>query len=203
MKENWILKEARKADENTDTVTLENPKRRKYLDDLLLKRFWPVIKKNIENSMYNYHPHKGPVIESETHRFLSRSLMFMLLDGDRAFFRGELTCSVEGWMLRSKFFLSLPQEVDPQVVFALLGNSRLSGNPPTLSIDKRLDFYQITFEAGNGAGWGLYDEKYIHGKIAEAIDTNIDMHEFFNEELLSAENLGEFLTMAYKVYEAY
>jgi len=33
--------------------------------------------------------------------------------------------------------------------------------------------------------------------------TNIDMYEFFNEETLSAENLGEFLTIAYKVYEAF
>ncbi|MBI4698406.1 MAG: hypothetical protein HY758_05705 [Nitrospirae bacterium] len=203
MKDNWILTEARKADKSKDSITLENPRIRKYLDDLLLKRFWPVIRENIEGSMHNYYPHKKPVIESEVHRSLSRSLMFMLFDGDRAFFRGKLTCSVDHWMLSNEFFLSLPQETDPQVVFELIGNSRFSGNPPTLSIDKRLDFYQITLEAGNGAGWGLYEEKYIHGKIAEAIDTNIDMYEFFNEETLSAENLGEFLTIAYKVYEAF
>jgi hypothetical protein len=131
--------------------------------------------------------------------------MFMLFDGNRAFFRGKLTCSVEHWMLSNEFFLSLPQETNPQVVFALLGNSRFSGNPPTLSIDKdkSVDFYQITLQVGNGASWGMYDDKYIHKKIAEAIDTNIDMYEFFNEENLSAENLGEFLTIAYKVYEAF
>lgn len=203
MKENWIIKEARKHDESKDTVTLENPKIRKYLDDLLLRRYWPVIKGSLDDSMYNYSPQDNLETEFELSHVLSRSLIFMLLDNDRVFFKGKLSCSIEHWMLGSEFFLSLPLDTDPHVVFEILGNSRFSGNLPTLSIDKRYGAYEITLQSGNGAGWGLYGNDYIDDKIREAIDTNIDMYEFVTDEYLTAENLGEFLTMAYKVYETF
>jgi len=203
MKENWIVKEARKHKESEDTVILENPQIRKHLDDLLLNRFWPVIRESLHDSMYNYSPQDKPKTEFRLSHVLSRSLSFMLLDADRVFFRGKLTCSAEDWMLGSEFFLSLPLDTDPRVVFEILGNSRFSGNPPTLSIYKRYDSYEITLQSGNGAGWGLYGENHIEDKIREAIDTNIDMYEFVMDEELTAGNLGEFLTMAYKVYEAF
>ncbi len=203
MKESWIIKEARKHGGNEDFVMLESPKTRKYLDDLLLKRFWPVIRENLDNSMYNYSPHDNPETEFRLSHKLSRTLVFMLFDGDRIISRGKLTCSVDDWMLGSEFFLSLPLDNDPNVVFEMLGNSRFSGNPPTLSIDKRYGVYEITLQAGNGAGWGMYGENHIDDKIREAIDTNIDMYELIRDEYLTAENLGEFLTMAYKVYEAF
>lgn len=203
MKENWIIKEARKHDESKDSVILESPKTRKYLDDLLLKRFWPVIRENLDDSMYNYSPQDNPETEFRLSHILSRSLVFMLFDGDRVFFRGKLTCSKDDWMLGNEFFLSLPLDTDPRIVFEILGNSRFCGNPPALSIDKRYGVYEITLQSGNGAGWGLYGEKHIDDKIREAIDTNIDMYEFIRDEYLTAENLGEFLTMAYKIYEAF
>ncbi len=106
-------------------------------------------------------------------------------------------------MLGNEFFLSLPLDTDPDVVFEILGNSRFSGNPPTLSIDKQYSAYEITMQSGNGAGWGLYGENHIDDKIREAIDTNIEMYEFVMEEYLTAGNLGEFLTIAYNVYEAF
>jgi hypothetical protein len=203
MKENWIIKEARKHDESEDSVILENPGIRKHLDDLLLKRFWPVIKEILDDSMYNYSPQDNPETEFELSHVLSRSLTYLLLDGDRVFFKGNLTCSTEHWMLGSEFFLSLPLAADPRVVFEILGNSRFSGNPPTLSIDKRYGVYEIILQSGNGAGWGLYGENHLDDKIREAIDTNIDMYELVMDEDLTVEKLGEFLTMAYKVYEAF
>ena len=106
-------------------------------------------------------------------------------------------------MLGSEFFLSLPLDTDSRVVFEILGNSRFSGNPPTLSIDKRYGVYEITIQSGNGAGWGMYGENHIDDKIRESIDTNIDMYEFVMDEDLTADNLGEFLTIVYKVYEAF
>ena len=203
MKENWIIKEARKHKESEDTVILENPKIRKYLNNLLLKRFWPVIRKDLIDSMFNFWPYEKPETEFELQHVLSRSLRFMLLDGDMAFFRGKLTCSAEHWMLGSEFFLSLPMDTDPRLVYKVLGNSRFSGNPPMLSIDERNGSIEITLQSGNGAGWGLYDEDHVDDKIREAIDTNIDMHILVMDEGLTAGNLGEFLTMAYSVYEAY
>ena len=203
MRENWIIKEARKHDESEDSVMLENPKIRKYLDDLLLKRFWPVIRENLDDSMYTYSPQDNPETEFRLSHILSRSLVFMLFDGDRVFFKGKLTCSIDDWMLGNEFYLSLPLDTDPRVVFEILGNSRFSGNPPTLSIDKHYGAYEITLQSGNGAGWGLYGENHIDDKIRESINTNIDMYEFIRDEYLTAGNLGGFLTMAYKIYEAF
>ncbi|MBE0427709.1 MAG: hypothetical protein IBX72_13835 [Nitrospirae bacterium] len=107
-------------------------------------------------------------------------------------------------MIESEFFLGLSIDNDPQVIFEILGNSRFRGYPPELSVYKDSDdFYQITLRAGNGAGWGMYDENAVEKRIKSVIDTNIEMHDFVNEGFLSPQALGEFLTMAYQVYEAY
>jgi len=204
MRKNWLVSEVKKADISKDYVILENQETRSYLDGLLLNRFWPVIWSNLEGSGYNYYPQDAPKTEFEIEHILTRSLTFMLIDRDRAFFRGTLSCSMEHWMLKSEFFLSLSKVNDPQPIFEILGNSRLRGNPPELSVDKMSDsYYQITMHAGNGAGWGLYDEDTVEKRIREVIDTNIEMHEFVEEGILSPRDTGEFLTIAYKVYEAY
>lgn len=185
MKKNWLISEAKKADISKDYVILENPEMRSYLDDLLLNRFWPSIWSNLESSKYNYHQQDTPETEFELGHILTRSLNFMLFDGDRAFFRGTLICSKEHWMLESEFFLALSKDNDQHVIFEILGNSRFRGNPPTLSIDKDSDdFYQITLRAGNGAGWGMHDDDTIEKRIKTVIDTNIEMHDFVKEGFL-------------------
>ena len=49
------------------------------------------------------------------------------------------------------------------------------GMPPTLIIykDMPFDYFQITFESGSGASWGLYDNAYIYSMINRAIDINL------------------------------
>ncbi|MEW6584105.1 MAG: hypothetical protein AB1442_00670 [Nitrospirota bacterium] len=166
MKKNWLISEARKTDGSKDYAIMENPETRSYLDDLLLNRFWPFVWSNLESSTCNYFPQDTPVTEFELGHILTRSLTFMLLDEDRAFFRGTLSCSKEDWMLKNEFFLSLSKDNDPRVIFEILGNSRFRGNPPELSIDKMAGhFYQITLHAGNGAGWGIYDEDAVEKKL--------------------------------------
>ncbi|MFQ5486554.1 MAG: hypothetical protein ACE5DO_14650 [Desulfobacterales bacterium] len=201
-KRNWLIKEAEKADSKKNVVTLENPDVRDYLDRLLLENFWPVISSCLEESGYDCSP--KPEIESELSCDLERSLSFMFLDGRGAFFRGTLQVSIEAWMLESNFFLPLPKDTDPQVVFQILGNSRFAGCPPTLTIDKERadDFYQVDFHSGNGAGWGLHNEDYVQEKIRKTINVNKDMYEF-SIDGITAETIGEFLSLAYEVYEAF
>jgi hypothetical protein len=107
-------------------------------------------------------------------------------------------------MIESEFFLPLPLHNDYKVIFEILGNSRLKGNPPNLIIDKEKeeDYYQINFSNGTGASWGMHDENYIENQLKKVIDTNIDMYNF-SEGGISLENIGEFLTMVYEVYEAF
>jgi len=203
MGKNWAVEEAKRADLSKNYVILENPKTQKYLDNLLIKEFWPSILSNLESSGFNYYPQDTPEPEFELQHVLTRSLTFMLLNGKTAFFRGKINCSMEHWTIESEHFLLLLKETDPRVIFEILGNSRFVGCPPELSIDKAgSDFYQITFHAGNGESWGMHDEQYIIGKIKKVIAVNIAMHEYSIDGVIPADDLGEFLTTAYEVYEA-
>ena len=204
MGKNWAVEEAKKADIGKHYVILENPETRKYLDDLLLKEYWPSIWSNLEASGYNYHPQDAPETEFELKHVLTRSLTFMLFNGNTAFFRGKLNCSMEDWMVESEHFLLLSKDTDPRVIFEILGNSRFVGYPPELSIDKTgNDFYQITLQAGKGESWGMHGEQYIVERIKKIFDVNIAMHEHSMDGIISADQLGDFLTTAYEVYEAY
>lgn len=167
-----------------------------------MKEFWPFIFSCLEVSGYT-HSHE-PHIESELGYELERSLTFMLFNGRSVFFRGKLCCSKKSWIIKSEFFLTLPVHNDPQVIFEILGNSRLKGNPPNLIVDKekKEDYYQINFSNGVGAGWGIHDKKHIENQLKKIIDTNINMHNLA-ERGISLGKGGEFLTMAYEVYKAF
>lgn len=75
MQDNWIVKEAEKIDITKDVVILENPDKKNYLDNILIKRFWPVIKESLENTKYDYSPQDTPETDFELSHELSRSLM--------------------------------------------------------------------------------------------------------------------------------
>lgn len=197
-----MIRESKKADYSKDAVILENPETREFLDNILLKNFWLVIFSCLEQSGYNYSPE--PQIDSELSHILERSLSFMLFDGGSAFFSGKLKCSKESWMIESESFLGLPMHNDPQAIFEILGNSRLRGYPSTLTVDKEKtgDFYQIVFRNGSGAGWGLYGEEYVEAQLKKAIGINISMYRF-SKKGISLENIGEFLSIAYDVYESF
>ncbi len=204
MSENWVMRESKKADKNKDVIILERPDVKSYLDELLLKRFWPVIRDSLENTGYAYSPEKDPETDFELSHPLERSLSFVLLEDRSVFFRGKMSSSKESWMLESEFFLGLSEETLPEVVFEILGNSRFAGMPPELRIDKKRDsFYEITFESGNGASWGLRGEEYVEERIKKVIDVNVEMYEFSKDGIISPQDLGEFLSIAYEAYEAF
>lgn len=204
MSENWILKESKKADAKRDFVILEKPDVKKNLDELLLKGFWPVVRECLEDTGFAYSPEKNPETDFEPSHRLERSLTFMLFGDNGLFFRGKIAVSMESWMLESKFFLGLSKEVQPEVVFDILGNSRFIGMPPELLIYKKdFDFYHIKFQSGKGAGWGLHGREYAEDRIRDVVDTNVRMYEFTRGGVILPRDLGEFLSLAYGVYEAF
>lgn len=205
MKNKWILNEAKKIGEEKDYVILENPDNKSYLDNILIKKYWPVIKKSLKNTLYNYFPHRTPKTDFKLSYELTRALTFMLLDDQRAVFRGELSFSISGWMLHSELFLGLSQETDPSVIFKILGDPKFRGSPPTLGIYEEMpsDYFHIVFQCGNGADWAYYSDDYIYGKIAETIDINARLYDLTIDGNLSEEELDEFLSSAYQVYAAY
>lgn len=204
MQENWIIREARKVDEKKDIIILEKPDAKAYLESLLLMRFWPVIRNNLEGTSYTYSPQDGPEIDREPGQRLEKSLTFMFFEERKSFFRGKLSCAMDSWFLTSEFFLMLSRENIPLVVLEILGNSRLRGNPPELTVDKSSDgFYWITFHAGNGKGWGISNKEDVDKEIKKIIDINAKMYELSKGGIVPTRDLGEFLSVAYEVYEAF
>ena len=203
--QNWIAKESLNIDTTKDVAILENPEKKQYIDNLLIKKFWPKIKCGLKATGYGYSPKNSPETDFEFSFELTRSLTFMLFDGIRAIFRGKLSCSAAGWVLHSEFFMGLPQDTSPYVVFKILEDKRFRGLPSTLTIykDMPFDYFQITFENGSGAGWGLYDYDYIYNRINLAIDINARLYDFLILNSLDEKRVEEFLLLASQVYGAY
>ncbi len=203
MSKNWLTEAIKKVNPKDDIAIIENPEASRYLDNLLIHNYWPTIRQSLKKTGFNYEPTKNPKPELELSYKLSRSLMFMLFDANIMFYRGTFSVRADGWMLHNDFYLSLTSECNPKVVFEILGNSRFAGYQPELRIDKvPEDFYQITLSAGKGASWGYYDDSHIKKQIQKAISTSTEMYEFAMDGLLDEESIGEFLTMAYEVYES-
>jgi len=204
MVRDWASHECKKADKSKGVVILEDPEKKYYLDDLLINRFWPIIRLKLKNTNYIYEPEKNPETTLELGYELTRSLTFMLFDEGGVFFKGKLGCSISGWMLESNLFLGLSRENNPQMIFEILGNSRFRGLPPKLEIDKDgQEYFQITFHNGEGAGWAVYDDKKIDERINKIIDVNVQLYEYPKDGYIPEKKIGDFLALAYEVYEAY
>lgn len=203
MKKNWVVDEARKADGSRGYVILEDPDSKKQIEHLLVNRFWPFIRSRLRDTGYTLDKKKPPT-EFEISHIHERSLSFMLFDKKNLFFRGNLKLSLQSWMLESEFFLSLKEETDHRVIFELLGNSRLCGMPPELSVHKgEKHYYEIRFRNGQGAGWGMGDEDSVRQRIEKVIRTNVEMYELSKNGFISPKGFARFLSTAYEIYEAY
>jgi hypothetical protein len=84
----------------------------------------------------------------------------------------------------------------------------MSGVPPELTIHKRHasdpdGYYEVTFFNGTGENFYPGDEERIIEKIKKCIDTNVKMNEITLDNDWNDERVGEFLSAALEVYEAY
>lgn len=208
MKKNWVVDEARKADGSRGYVVLEDPDSKKQIEYLLVNRFWPFICSRLRDTGYSFDK-KRPPTEFEINHIHERSLSFMLFDNKNLFFRGNLKLSRESWMVESEFFLSLKEKTDHRVIFELLGNSRLCGMPPELSVHKgETHYFQIRFRNGQGAGgagagWVMGNEESVRQRIDKVIRTNVEMYEVSKNGFISPKGFARFLSTAYEIYEAY
>jgi len=204
MKNDWIIRAAKKADGSKNLVILENPDTKDYLDGLLIDRFWPVIEKHLRGTNYHYYPEGNPKTDLNLSYTLERSLTFMLLDGQKAFFRGHLNCSIEAWMIESEFFCGLAKDNDPKVIFEIIGNSRLTGNPTSLRIYKGFpDYFQITFRNGTGASWLGDGRDETEERLKQVIQVNTQLYELSRDGHITENEFAAFMSLAYKIYEAY
>ena len=183
---------------------LEDPELRNHLDTII-NTIWPSLKSHLEKTGYAFSPNSDPLIETKLSNVLVRSMMIMLFDAQSAFCRINLDCSPDHWMIRNEFFLTLPASADIKFICEILGNSRLSGNPPSLVISKNnpAAYYQVTFDSGRGEDWGMHETLYLIDKLRRAVDVNISMFEIMLDGEVNENIVAEFLTAAYEIYEAY
>jgi hypothetical protein len=107
-------------------------------------------------------------------------------------------------MIESEFFLGLAKDNEPKVIFEILGNSRLAGNPPSLLIYKGVpEYFQITFRSGEGASWLGHDDEEVKTKLKQVIEVNTQLYELSKSGYLTENEFAEFMTLAYTIYEAY
>ena len=201
--EEWIIKAASAATENNGLVILENPVLQKKLDNVLLN-MWPQIKTHLDTTKLTYEPEDIPKIETEFSNVLVRSLTFMLFDIQNAICRTKIECLHDHWMMQNEFFLTLPEGTDIKIVQEIIGNTRFSGNPPTLMIYKSdpVSYFQITFDSGAGEGWGMHDDQYLIDKVMSAIDIHVRMYEAMLDGMPDIGTAEEFLSIAYELYES-
>ena len=211
---NWIIEEAKKSNPKEDRVILENPKVVKELDELLLKKYYPFIQRELGKTSYQYSPVEKDIrIESQwIGPEFGRSLLFMLFDDfSYSFFRGTVSCTKSGFFFQKEFFLGLPENTNPSFMFKILSDDNFAGNPPTLEIQKSEIFpewntyFYITLKAGTGfefSGWSLHNAAL--GNIEAAIHDSILMYEeSMIEAFLTMIDVESFLEAAYRCFEAY
>jgi hypothetical protein len=204
---NWIEKAVEVCDPHADLIVLENPATKEFYDQIL-KTIWLPVRERLKKTGYIYTPEIEPQIESEGKNIVSRKMTWMLHELSRAKYRGSVEINRMHWMVENEFFLCLDSHIDFRFVTELIGNSRMAGNPPELTIHKHHTndfegYYQVTYL--NGTGESFYpgcEERIIH-RIKKCIDVNVEMNEITIDNDWNEKRVAEFLTVAFEVYEGY
>ena len=210
---NWIVEEARHADPRKNRVILENPAAVEELDELLIERYYPPIRRALQETGYPYSSIDDDAIPIESRWLgadLGRCLIFTLFDDfGWAILRGSLTRSRTGFIFEREFFLGLPRTTEPSFLFRIMAEEAFAGMIPSLTIDQSAIhpewnmYYCITLESGAGiesSQWSL-DQAAI-GNIEETIRTSIEMYESTIEGFATMADVEEFIALARRCFEA-
>lgn len=206
-KRTWIDTVIQDVDPSLDLVIIENPYIKESYDQIL-NTIWLPVREYLQKTGHIYTPEIEPLIESDGRGLLTRKMTWMLHEVDQAMYRGAIRINSMGWMIENEFFLSLDSQVNFRLVTELIGNSRMSGCPPELTISKRLGtanggYFQIKFFNGTGEDYCPGCEEQIIEKVKKCIDTNVEMNDIALDNDWNEERVGEFLSVALVVYEAY
>ncbi len=210
---NWIVEAAQSADPRKDRVILENPAAVKELDELLIKTYYPPIRRALQETGYPYSSVDDDAIPIESRWSgpeLGRCLTFMLFDEFAgAILRGSLTRSRSGFMFGREFFLGLPATTEPSFLFRIMAEEAFAGMMPSLTIQpSRLHpewdtYYCITLESGAGISGGPWtlDQAAI-GNIEQTIATSVEMYKSTIDGFATMADVEKFIELARKCFEA-
>ncbi|OHD23364.1 MAG: hypothetical protein A2Y38_14135 [Spirochaetes bacterium GWB1_59_5] len=209
----WLEEQAKKADPWHDRAILETPDVVRELDALLMATYEPYIREELAKTGYvEAPPADERWIESKwIGPELSRALTFMLFDHlSYPFFQGVFSCTRRGFFMERECFLGFPRQTDPSLLFRILGEDSLRGNPPELTIAPSLIhpewdvYFQITLSAGTGletGPWTLHEgAKTI---IKQVIEDSVEMYEISMVDSFSTlQDLENLLRAARRSYES-
>ena len=210
---NWIIEESQSADPRGDRVILENPAAVKELDELLIEKYYPPIRRALQDTGYAFSSIDDDAIPIESRWSgpeLGRCLTFMLFDGlGGAILRGSLTRSRTGFLFGREFFLGLPETTEPSFLFRIMAEEDFAGMMPRLTIQRsRLHpewdtYYSITLESAAGVSGGPWtlDQAAI-GTIDQTIRTSIAMYESTIDGFATMADVEEFIELARECFEA-
>ena len=210
---NWIMQEAQNADPQKDRVILENPAAVKELDELLIEKYYPQIRRMLQKTGYPFSSIDDGEIPIESRSSgpgFGRCLIFMLFDEFACpILRGSLTRSLDGFMFEREFFLGLPPTTNPAFLFRILAEEDFAGNRPSLTIEQSVihpewnAYYWITLQSGAGIGsshW-TFDSAAI-GNIEETVRTSVAMYECVIDGFRTMSDVEKFIVLARKCFDA-
>ena len=210
---NWIVEAAQSADPGKDRVILENPATIRELDELLIRKYYPPIRRALQETGYPYSSIDDNQIPLESRwngPELGRCLIFMIFDElGGAVLRGSLTRSRTGFMFGREFFLGLPATTEPAFLFRIMAEEAFAGMMPSLTIQpsvlhpERDTWYCIKLESGSGFSSGpwMLDQAAI-GNIEQTIRTSVAMYESTIDGFQTMADVQEFIELARLCFEA-
>ena len=169
------------------TIHLYDPAARERLDEEIHGRYFPAVLKGLRGSSLRVHDKVGALsqIKDKFYPVATRELVFLLHKPPAPpagpgsppwFLRGKIECSLERCMLYSDLILALPRDIDLEPVLELMGDARLQGIPPSLSIEYRLSEDQIfvlSISSGRSVPsmeWYLTESARKHVAIVGAVE---------------------------------
>jgi len=151
------------------TLFLVNPRMREEIDHAICDELWPAVLRGIEGSKIGIYEQKKVLTNIRDTRSpeLTRELTFLLEDPTRPigcankclwYVRGTLEGRPFTYMLKFDLILEFPMTFDLKMLVRLLGDPRLSGISPTLSVgiaqEVGEDRYVLQFSWGRGGRLG-------------------------------------------------
>lgn len=184
------------------TIFLFDPAAREKLDEEIRRRYFPAVLKGLQGSPICVHDEENVLsrIVDKRNPVATRELVFLLADpllppagpdSPAWFIRGTIECSLEFCMVHFELILGLPLSFPLEPLLELMGDRRMEGMPPSLSIEFRISGrreYTLSFSWGRGSAVGM--EQVItesvkkHLAIIQAVN-RLEL-QWGNRELFSA-----------------
>lgn len=188
--------------EEYGTVYLFDPAARERLDAEICERYFPAVIEGLGGSPIRVFEKEKILsqIRDKQAPVAAREWIFLLQDPPRPragpdspawYVRGTIDCSLERCMVSFDLILGLPLSFPLEPVLDLMGDRRMQGNPPDLSIGFRMSGkreYILSFHWGRGSAVGM--ERVITESVKKqlAIICAVDLLElqWESRELFSA-----------------